>query len=474
MHCIDIGNVEALTWTGSHFEISSDRGKFAVADPVCPDYCGYVRIEVPGWERVAAFNAPVVVAIALADKSSLEKGQRLELISEDAAVRYMLDHEWPGDYKEALEEFAALSWLNRYGACCEAPADWEERSRRVRFVIETAARRRRFSELFSSEVFIECPLRCNGYRAVKFLCHGDENLGITTSGRKLDHALSTLEFPENMLEACTLYFALQRSNKDYGFSGMFAPADGTGMGDEHNSIFYLFYLHLHSYRIPEYFRFPNRKWKDMTDDPRHGDVLQLVVSELCGYRGTQGILPRERSYSVYRQIANRMKESEWLGTYRESPESLLALSFKANGYVDMMLQDEKDHDQDHNAMDKEEFVCRLVERNIRYPNRLTKDEWELRTIMFLLGYRLFILRDVELETSYAGHLFAVLYLMFYRRGVDEFLSRSLFGRRWEKLAFSQKEKTAAKFRKMLIGTRNEAASKFLEPTQDGLFEFETT
>lgn len=93
------------------------------------------------------------------------------------------------------------------------------------------------------------------------------------------------------------------------------------------------------------------------------------------------------------------------------------------------------------------------------------DAWAARFIFFLLARYLMEVesngRDPMSDETVMLRLFALLYLRFYREGLDPSrLTRNRFRADWEGIPFAEKERFAGSCRKILVETRNAAARRF--------------
>ena len=479
MKCIDVGEVEKVLYkgkdkksSGNRYLIVSENGEFHVVG--CLGYG--VLIGVPGFSRVVAFKAGVSLSIRRFEKAvkngevKPKAGMALPLLSDDEGLNACEKENGSQMSAEELEDLKEIEWVNVYGVKCDEPFDSDAFVTSARKCVEGQVRRHHFSELFCNELYIDYPLRWGGYRIVSFL-QGGKGSGnaLKDEEESIRRLCATLEFPERMLQVAALYFLQQRMNKDYGFPHELAPVDG--QQDDlcgFWSLFYLFYLQLRDVSFNPYFR---GEWCEKCGDPikgdegdaRHPDVMRQVIEELCGFRGHDSLFPDCWEYEALSKAFSEAKEANWLGRYRASPEAALGLSFKANGYAQIMCQEGEEPHSSFEGSRPEECLEEIARDALARRIRLPEDDWKARAVMFVLAHALFIEHSIELETTKCGHAFAILYLRFYRQGPDPDLSRSQFHAQWNAYSFAEKEAVAAKFRRMLAKTRNEAARRYPNP-----------
>lgn len=479
MKCIDIGKVEKVLYkgkdkksAGNRYIIVSEDGEFHAVG--CLGYG--VLIEVPGFSRVVALDSDVSLAIQCFEKAvangkvTPKEGMSLPYPSDNVEQLAGAHENGSMMSAEELEDLKTVEWVNAYGVNCEEPFDSDEIVETARKRLEKQVRRYHFSELFYSELYIDYPLRWNGYGIVSFL-HGGKGSdnAFQNEEESIRRVCSTLEFPERMLHVAALYFLQQRLNKDYGFPQELAAADE--QQDDFCgfwSLFYLFYLQLRDESFNPYFR---GEWHGKDEDPakvdeadvRHPDVMRQVVEELCGFRGHDSLFPDCWEYEALSKAFSEAKEANWLGRYRASPEATLGLSFKANGFAQIMCQEGDGLHPPFEGRRPEECLEEIARNALARRVRLPEDDWKARAVMFVLAHAIFIEHSIDLETSKCGHAFAILYLRFYRQGPDPDLSRSQFRAQWNAYSFAEKEAVAAKFRRMLAKTRNEAARRYPDP-----------
>jgi len=155
-----------------------------------------------------------------------------------------------------------------------------------------------------------------------------------------------------------------------------------------------------------------------------------------------------------------LHESDWIGSYRRSPAQTLAYSFRPAGFLNVLMEHHKVETENEFLADMfsaEAFEARLRGERPLVPN----DPWEARLMLFgLCRWMEYSLerrrRDpFEFDDTVMLRLFALLYLRFYRKGLDaSHLTRSEFRRDWEAIPFAEKEIYAAKCRRLLLRTRN--------------------
>lgn len=335
---------------------------------------------------------------------------------------------------------------------------------------------------FSEAIYISGPLHFDGYRFIDFYC-SNKRLKI-----KPDHLWSGIYeqykqdwvLPENNDLSMAVWFALQRGHKNYGFpSGPDAPEDGQWFGNLGMwTHFYLLFLHLYNHTFPSYFELDRQlvsEWKILGACGAKLEVATKVRLELIGYRGGHLEHPftsRIGSLEAYHGLARSASESQWLPKMaafekdlKSRPELVLALSFKANGFSQMMSKPNSNFWQPDKAGTPylvEKTLCLLSSKMA-----FLADDDENRAVMFMLAQWLLEHPDQENFNSRDYLVFCLLYLHLYRLPLSQYFTRSTFAKLWQTIPFKTKETVAAKMRRDLAYIRNKAAKTFpFEPTPD--------
>lgn len=330
-----------------------------------------------------------------------------------------------------------------------------------------------FEQAFQDAVYIAAPLRWDGYKMNAFI---DYPQGEGSPKGIESHAVKEagcLQFGQNPMKLARFYFYLQRNNKDYPFPSGIAPADydcdNPFFGQW--SLFYLMFFETERLSFPSYFRvswdgIEDWQWLKVIDGPYYQRIRIQVMRELCGFRAP-GKSIAVSPYSTGQNgtfFKESMKESHWIGRYRPSPGYTLALSFKANAYAEL-LSGKKSPDAVNSFAEKTigpSAVQGLFDaEKIPIPD----DDWSARFTFFLLARYLMEVessgRDPMSDKTVMLRLFALLYLRFYREGLDPSrLTRERFRADWGGIPFAEKERFAGSCRKILVETRNATARRF--------------
>lgn len=330
-----------------------------------------------------------------------------------------------------------------------------------------------FSHAFKDVVYIAAPLRWDGYKMNAFM---DYPHGIAAPEGIEPHAreeVVSLRFGQNPMKLARFYFWLQRNNKDYPFPDGIAPedydCDNPFVGRW--SLFYLMFFETERLSFPSWFRvswdgIEDWQWPNVINGPYYQRIRTQVLRELCGFRAS-GKSIAVSPYSTGQNCTffkESMKESHWIGRYRPSPGYTLALSFKANAYAEL-LSGKKSPDAVNSFAEKTigpSAVQGLFDaEKIPIPD----DDWSARFTFFLLARYLMEVessgRDPMSDKTVMLRLFALLYLRFYREGLDPSrLTRERFRADWGGIPFAEKERFAGSCRKILVETRNAAARRF--------------
>jgi len=331
-----------------------------------------------------------------------------------------------------------------------------------------------FRSVFAEAVSFAAPIRWDGYAIVRFANPGkiqgsedDEKL----LNELVRSAIRTCELPKKDFLCAAIYFWMWRAHgKGPHFqAGVGALADGEGEHDYYQfpgagqwSWFYLLYLDSLTWSFPTSFNGTEYEWNEATKSPRFRYVYQEVCRQLCGVRTSTARVFSQRTGmdEEYKRICASTQRACWADRYAridKTPELVLALSFYANGFASY-----KTHPHQVNGSIKEnaDLLYNLIEKATRYDVYVPEDDWEARAVFFILAQWLYLSdRRIGADTL-EERIFALLYLRFYRRGVDGYFGRDSLRKTWDAIPFEEKEKTAARFRRMLIDTRNKAATNW--------------
>lgn len=334
--------------------------------------------------------------------------------------------------------------------------------------------RKGLHELFGDEVCVCRPAMWDGYEIAHFYNPNKPNFDeMRFLDEKTEKVAETLEFPKNQIHEAALYFWLCRhevSHAGYGSSnGLRLEADADGQiercGETYRikwSLFFLMYLDSLTWKFPKTFLVGKKILIEQQndDEPRMRYLYGAVCRQLCGVRTDSARVFYDRSASAeeLKDISSKTERLWWdklFVTSEKSPELILALSFHANGFAAY-----KTKSKPEDKVERDEYLLGLIDRATNYRVNVPDDDWEARAVFFLLAQWLFFRRRCKLSDTLEGHVFAILYLRFYRQGVDEYLGRDSMRIIWNQIPYSEKEKTAQRFRRMLVDTRNSAARKW--------------
>lgn len=321
---------------------------------------------------------------------------------------------------------------------------------------------------FYEAVYIDGPLRFDGYRFVEFYCT-NQHLKIEPEmfGRGIcEHYTRDWLLPENNDLSMVVWFAFQRAHKDYSFpAGPEAPEDGQWYGNAGEwSHFYLLYLHLYRHTFSSCFQCKDcqPQWTRFIDSGITCAAATQIRRELIGHRGSQSLHVRNSPSPELLNLAQNASETCWLPKLMEQsanlqkrPDVILALTFKGNGFSQMMTSAKTCclPIEGNAGSYLAEHTTRLISFDIPFS---TEDD-ENRSVMFML--QLWLLNNPEMaKFNSREHLvFCLLYLHLYRQPLSEYFTRSTFAKRWDAIPFPKKEAVAADIRRNLARIRNEAA-----------------
>lgn len=330
-----------------------------------------------------------------------------------------------------------------------------------------------FNKAFQDAVYIAAPLRWDGYKMNAFIDYPHGEASPHGIGQHAEKEAASLQFGQNPMKLARFYFYLQRNNKDYPFPYGIAPVDY----DDENlfvgrwSLFYLMFFETERLSFPSYFRdswdgIEEWQWPNVISGPYYQRIRVQVLRELCGFR-VPGKSIAVSPYSTGQSCgfySESMKGSHWIGRYRPSPGYTLALSFKANAYAEL-ITGKKDPDALSELVEKTVGRTGLQSLFDGEVLPIPDDAWAARFIFFLLARYLMEVesngRDPMCDETVMLRLFALLYLRFYREGLDPSrLTRNRFRADWEGIPFAEKERFAGSCREILVETRNAAARRF--------------
>jgi len=319
------------------------------------------------------------------------------------------------------------------------------------------------SEQFSEAIYICGPLRFDGYRFLDSY-QKIKNLAIHPEALlQPDYNRFQCDFimPEDANLARSFYFFLQRAHKNYGFpNGVNAPDDGKW------SHFYTAYLHLYMQNHPSYFDHPTwvAKWERLAQNGVQHEVATQVRKELMGDRKANPLEPRCANEAEFKNLAKQASEQVWIKRLTgenpqllDRPDIILALSFKGNGFSEMMASGSP------KLWNPEAEGCSyLAGKTIEVSRTIvfSQENDENHAVMFLLG--LWLLKfPKKMDYKSRDHLlFCLLYLHLYREPLSEYFTRSTFAKRWQQFTFDEKEAVAADMRRHLAKIRNEASKAY--------------
>jgi len=323
---------------------------------------------------------------------------------------------------------------------------------------------------FYEAVYLHGPLRFDGYRFLDFY-HANRRLAqpAQTFGHELCLRFQRdFWLPENNDLSMVVWFAFQRAHKNYGFpTGPDAPEDGTWYGNPGEwSHFYLLYLHLYRHTFPVYFQRQDSMptWNRLQNTGTVAPVATRIRRELLGYRGPQSgpAILRSGPAEDYHHLARNAAEKHWLPDFEQSPtplahrpEFILALSFKANGFADMMTAGTSPLWQPSGG--ETSYLVDKTMSMLSSESAFSPGDDENRAVMFMLA-RWLLDHPGQADFNSRDHLvFCLLYLHLYRQPLSEYFTRSAFAKRWKAIPFAEKEAVAADMRRNLARIRNEAA-----------------
>lgn len=335
-----------------------------------------------------------------------------------------------------------------------------------------------FSGIFADAVTFAAPLRYEGYQIAHFhnfdAAQPDDNY-VYLNGL-LREMSRTYRFPNRDDERAAAYFWLWRhhgkgTHFEAGLKSLpdFKPAKHPSeqQGAYHWSLFHLLYLDSLTWSLPKVFQGYLDPWNAITAEPRFRYVYQEVCRQLCGVRTGSARVFSDRtiSESELKSLCKKTPKAHWAAQFKRSskdPALVLALSFYANGYASYKTNSNGQPDA---GKINEEFLYQLADEATRYTVNVPEEDWDARTVFFILALWLFFFNPQKDHDSLERRIFAILYLRFYRQGVDGYFGRQSIGAIWDSISYDKKEEIAASYRKLLAETRSHAAQSWPDFTQ---------
>lgn len=232
--------------------------------------------------------------------------------------------------------------------------------------------------------------------------------------------------------------------------------DSTCLG--HWSLFYLMYLDSLTWHFPGGFKAVSYGNSE-AESPRAKYIFAEVCRQLCGARSdTARVFPsRTGSETEYRNICSHCAKKYWAVRFHKvekHPALVLALSFYANGFASFKTESNQKRDAEKLNAD---YLFDLVDCATNYRVFVPEEDWEARAVFFILAQWLFLSDRRITEPTLEEHIFAILYLRFYRQGADEYFKRESMSAIWDRIPYEKKEDVAVYYRRLLADARNKAA-----------------
>lgn len=333
-----------------------------------------------------------------------------------------------------------------------------------------------FRDVFMWEVSKDRPLRWDGYEIAKFFNPDKRDFDeIQFLAEKLNHLARTLRFPKNPIHEAAVYFWLWRRCFKSGDMACYPespkdepirPAVNNDYCDERTwsgqwTLFYLMYLDSLTWDFPKVFRLEPFEEEKKTA-PREKYIFGEVCRQLCGVRTSSArvFYDRTGSKEEYRNICSRCAKKFWAERFHKvekHPALVLALSFYANGFASFKTESNQKRDAEKLNAD---YLYGLVDHATNYRVFIPEEDWEARALFFILAQWLFLLDRRITEPTLEEHIFAILYLRFYRQGADEYFKRESMSAIWDVIPYDKKEDVAVYYRRLLAGTRAKAAESW--------------
>ena len=330
-----------------------------------------------------------------------------------------------------------------------------------------------FRDVFMWEISKGRPLRWDGYRIAKFFNSDKRDFNeMHFLAVKLNDLARTLRFPKNPIHEAAIYFWLYRRSVKSGDMACYPespkdepirPAIDNNYDDPRTwsgqwTLFYLMYLDSLTWSFPDAFKLdPFEKNKETA--PREKYIFGEVCRQLCGVRTSSARVFHDRTGSEadYRNICSHCAKKYWAERFHrveKHPALVLALSFYANGFASFKTRSNQMRDAEKLNAD---YLYRLVDRVTNYRVFVPEEDWEARALFFILAQWLFLSDRRIAQPTLEEHIFAILYLRFYRQGVDDYFKRESMSAIWDTIPYDKKEDVAVYYRRLLAATRNKAA-----------------
>ena len=330
-----------------------------------------------------------------------------------------------------------------------------------------------FRDVFMWEVSKGRPLRWDGYRIAQFFNPDKRDFNaMQFLAAKLNHLAQTLRFPKNPIHEAAIYFWLWRRCFKSGDMACYPespkdepirPAIDNNYSDKRTwsgqwTLFYLMYLDSLTWHFPDLFKLdPFEKNKEFA--PREKYIFGEVCRQLCGVRTSFARVFHDRagSEAEYRDICSHCAKKYWAERFHKvekHPALVLALSFYANGFASFKMESNQKRDAEKLNAD---YLFDLLDRATNYRVFVPEEDWEARALFFILAQWLFLSDRRITPPTLEEHIFAILYLRFYRQGVDAYFKRESMSAIWDGIPYDKKEDVAVYYRRLLADTRNKAA-----------------
>lgn len=326
-----------------------------------------------------------------------------------------------------------------------------------------------FRDAFRDNISIRQPLRWAGYRIAEFFNADVRNFdAMEFLEQKSIHVERTFRFPKNPMHEAALYFWLQRKYMKECWMDCppesppdESPGDNNDTWYRQWTLFYLMYLDSLTWHFPDEFKLdPFEKNTELV--PRAKYIYGEVCRQLCGVRTSSTRLFHDRTGTEeeFRYICSHCMRKYWSDQFEKAeknPALVLALSFYANGFASFKTK--SNHETDAEVKNAE-CLFNIVNRATNYRVFVPEGDWEARALFFILAQWLFLSGRQTAEPTLEEHIFAILYLRFYRQGVDEYFKRDSISAIWDNIPYDKKEDVAMRYRRLLADTRNKAAASW--------------
>lgn len=350
--------------------------------------------------------------------------------------------------------------------------DYERQKKFILECLGTAG----FRDVFMQEVSKDRPLRWDGYKIAEFFNYGEKEFDtVKFLALKFNHVARTLSFPRNPIYVAALYFWLYRRCVKSGGMQCFpeSPLDEQLQSANQNNyedektwtgqwtLFYLMYLDSLTWHFPDEFKLAPFE-KNTEPVPRAKYIYEEVCRQLCGVRTSSARVFHDRTGTEdeFKYICSHCMKKYWSDQFdktEKNPALVLALSFYANGFASFKTK--SNHEPDAEAKNAE-CLFNIVNHATNYRVFVPEADWEARALFFILAQWLFLSNSRTAEPTLEEHIFAILYLRFYRQGTDEYFKRESVSAIWDSIPYDKKEDIAVRYRRLLAGTRNKAAASW--------------